>query len=339
MTAAGANVGYEYFQIICAAFSCAGTALVLLTGLIFPIMVQKSQFMRLIMAISGCDLFGSLVSLAGYPSNELTCFVQGLFVTFFYRCSYLYTVALAFQLYSLVIYNKLIIRERWIHIASLLVSIVLAIIPLSGNATYGIPSNPGLGGGTCWFTSTDDSSAIPIFFFLGTIIVPVFLSVIAVIAIYVRIWWYYKHQKNMQFSSSTLSSSGNTYNPRVRMVINTLAQYPAAMLITWFPLNIAVLVVWLTPSQDLEQDIHILMIMVSVGSLYGFILAVIFFASSKEARQRWYLLIYGQHAVKVDIIVDNFSTVEVGTSCNINLIYVEIHAFFVASLLTGIRHN
>ncbi len=68
----------ENFLRAVGALSAFAGLTVVLTGMIFPQMVKKSQFTRIIMAIYICDILSTILVMAGFPTDESLCFAQGI---------------------------------------------------------------------------------------------------------------------------------------------------------------------------------------------------------------------------------------------------------------------
>ena len=119
-------------------------------GVVFPPPMLRSHFMRLIVIIFLCDFLDSILLSAGFPlSNSAYCYVQGFMFTLFPLASFLFTVALSFQLYSLTIYGKIIVRESIVNYLCITISLVLTLVSFSNPlVTFGRVYNGGNYG--CW---------------------------------------------------------------------------------------------------------------------------------------------------------------------------------------------
>ena len=159
-------------------------------------------------------------------------------------------------------------------------------------------------------------------YFFATCLVPVLLCVAILFFLYIwlLVLYFFCTSSGSSSSYSSSTSASAWYHSKVKMVINAFAAYPLCMFLCWCPYAISMTYVIFhssssssavsTLSTDELQTLQV--VLVGIGSLYGFFSCVIFFSNSREARQRWYALLFDQLTnAPIDIIVQDFSSVEI----------------------------
>lgn len=87
----------------CGSLSVLGSFSIMLTCYNFPTLIQEGRlYMQIILLISLSDFCGSLAFSFGYVSDPAQCAWQGGLIIFFFRATWLWTLALSHQLYCLV---------------------------------------------------------------------------------------------------------------------------------------------------------------------------------------------------------------------------------------------
>ena len=85
------------------ALSCSGSAAILLTGYLFPHLVRDRLYMKLLLMISFSDMLGSLAFALGYMQQPELCALQGGAIIFFFRATWMWTLALSTVLLGLAL--------------------------------------------------------------------------------------------------------------------------------------------------------------------------------------------------------------------------------------------
>ena len=111
---------------------------VLVTGLKFyDQLTHKKLFTKLLLMVSFCDAMGSIGSILGYPSSVTACSVQGGFIFFFYRASWIWATAISFSLYCQVTKGRLLLTFKSLNIIIWSLSFMLEFLPLIFGLSYG----------------------------------------------------------------------------------------------------------------------------------------------------------------------------------------------------------
>jgi hypothetical protein len=279
------------FAISCALSSAISSACVVISGLIFPTMMRK-LFMRIIVMIALCDMIGCIAFSIGFPAaHSPYCVFQGVVSVFFVRASFFWTLCFAYQLYSLVKFNKLRLYEYQMHLLCWGISIVLEILPLS-TSNYG----------------EDDTLSEEIWCFLrdddgfGSIWIAVTFTIPIIVSILLMLWLYLQLQCHRSINIPLLPM-----NDRVKSLVDVLKLYPLTMVLCWIPNPVAVALV---NTKAVDQSNNMVLITLGLGSLYGCCISAIFFVNSKEIRERWFQLMFGYRSDRNAVFVD-FSEIEV----------------------------
>lgn len=81
-------------------------------------------------------------------------------------------------------------------------------------------------------------------------------------------------------------------DPYIATMLKVFLKYPLAILFTWSPYSFAAAYYYFTKDSPWKHSFEANMVLLTLGSLFGVALAVIFFTNSKEPLQRWRLLIW-----------------------------------------------
>jgi hypothetical protein len=233
--------------------------------------------MRLIITISACDFLSTLFLTTGFPAaNSSYCEWQGFAMYFFSRGSWFFTSALACQLYFLIVYEKLLISEKWTHVICWILNIILGCVVFEG-ARYGIDDDQ-VGAGWCFPEAKnkqiqhDYENAT----FLAPVIVCTFLLIIINMSILLQYYIFRSIKKS----------------EKRRSLVLAMLLYPTCMVIAWLPYIITYFFHESIGDDDDDYTSQFALfiedVFVGWGVLYGSFLAIVFFANSKEARRRWY---------------------------------------------------
>jgi hypothetical protein len=247
--------------------------LVLLTAITFPSM-YKRLFMKIVVMISLCDIMASAFSAVGFPSKSSPlCPVQAFFTIFGYKSSWLWTTALAYELYSVCLHGRFV-PMLYLHVICWSVGLISTLLPLSTNG-YG-RDNQDDGTSWCFINGNTHSGAI-----WAAVSFQVLLIVTSLMTLYFtfRIYWRYR------FMNITKDY------PEVHVILDTMILYPLGFFITWGPNLIFSLLINFEVINFDRRNQHIFHIVTIIATQSGLVLAIIFFIKSKEARFRWALLL------------------------------------------------
>ena len=121
--------------------SVIGSLAILATGYAFPSMVKNKIYMRMILVLSVSNLFAALVGFWGYPTDALTCQVQGGFAQTFYRVSWLWVVFLSSQLTTCLKFGQNMFTLKQMTIITVVAVGVVEIISAIFKLKYGLAPN------------------------------------------------------------------------------------------------------------------------------------------------------------------------------------------------------
>lgn len=259
----------EYLFIF---FSCISGMLsfsVLMTAFVFPQMRSK-VFMQIIIMLSLSDLIASVGSAFGFPPNSsLLCPTQSILTTYFYHASWFWSVALNYQLYSVVTTTRLGMSSGFMHAICWILSLLCTFLPLSAGATFGRDIDDTTGAlGWCYLKTNNFNNYLIVWIPLS--VLPLFLSIFVMCYFSTRIFFQFRK------------------NPTVFGVVDMLFWYPIAMIINWLP---NIIVAFLINTNIISYD-NLTIVMIANGltilaTQNGTFSAMIFFWKSREARYRW----------------------------------------------------
>jgi hypothetical protein len=261
--------------------ACTSTLFVMATYFTFPQM-RKKRFMKFIFFMSSCDFIVAVMGLLGFPSTgTLSCYIQGIFAVYFSLCSWLWTVALSYVTFCLVITGKSV-GDVPIHIVCWLLPAAAALLPFA-NATYGAGD-----GQWCIIVNRHNSPASASLFwsyvsYFGWLF---FSSAL-------MIYWAIIVSKKLYLHSSALTAI-------VKATYQRVALYPLVMMLCWLLNYVCV--------EFAQSDGELAGLSVIFGVSYGTASSLIFIIKSDEARRRWYDLLckeeFGFESSTGDIPID-----------------------------------
>jgi hypothetical protein len=126
----------ELVVIVFSVISCLFSALVIITYLVFKDM-QEKIFMKFIFYISLSDFCMNVTSTFGFPENgSALCYIQGISHVYFGLASWFWTTTLAYTIFCLISYGKIIIKLWQAYLICCMLPLLLAVLPFSTNS-YG----------------------------------------------------------------------------------------------------------------------------------------------------------------------------------------------------------
>ena len=253
--------------LVSSLLSCILSFCVLITYILFP-RLQGKLFMKIITLISLCDFIANATVFNGEPSNHDMCVLQGLLQQFFYPASWVWTVMIAYLLYSLVTKGKITIQEWQMHAICWTIPTLCAVLPLT-TETYGHHANDD---DWCWIQPSSvrsSSKELSQMWQYLTFDCVIFASFI--VMTYFGVVIFYRLQVQHLQTSKTVQSA-----------LNALLLYPIILFITWFP-NAIVLAADREDSMASPQ----MVVINSLSIWQGGLTAIIFFINSRESRAHW----------------------------------------------------
>jgi hypothetical protein len=259
--------------VAASAFAVFMSSTVIITVLIFPKMRERI-FMKIIANMVVCDIIGSAASVLGFPKgHDGICAGQSFVVTFFFKAGWLWTVALAYQLYCVVIYSKFGFSMIHMHAVVWFCTALTTVLPLTTNE-YGRDDDNQMG--WCFLTGNNKTAASV----WGLLTFNLVLLVVVLLISYFlfRIYWRYR------------TMNIKTTYPEVYTIIDLLILYPPGFLLTWGP-NLIMSILLNFGAVPVDRTNSLIFQSVTIlATQSGTLVAIIFFMKSKEARYRWYRL-------------------------------------------------
>ena len=268
----------EIAQIL-SAISITLSSAVVLTAFIFPRMSRWKIFMPIVTVISFCDICGNLPYLMGIcPSTgQPMCAFQGFLNLYFYPVSWLYSTLLMHILRQLFLFGTISGPQYFAHMFCCITPLVFTLLMLTTN-TYGQSGLP-----TCICTIGGVNQLD------GKIWHAVTYYGLLLCCCGIMLWCFVEIRHVILI-------------PQFYRVGIILIQYPLAMIVLWFPYAITNLLVAVVA--DPIQFYEVFYVTQGMKIMHGGVTAIIFFANSAEARQRWYQLIW--HENDHEILEDYF---------------------------------
>jgi len=262
-------------------------------------LVRGKPFVKIVLTIALCDALASLGFAFGYPKGDL-CTAQSVIIFFFERLSWIYTAILVFQLYKLVVYRT-IIKSKLLHVAAISINIVLQLLPFTTTTYYGSPTQV-QGLTNCLMhsgSSTTQSNQIAYNWLLFLNSYCYFVVMFTILVLYMLI--FLKDFYPDGFFTKLLKMKAPIINKQQSSPIMndakiTMTLYVTAMIVSWTSNNAYGTVSVHTVDEQtisltyLENQKTLLLTNDKFDCLcptYGFLLALIFYSRTKQARIEW----------------------------------------------------
>jgi hypothetical protein len=265
---------YQEYSQPAAIFIIIVSIPVLLTVIIFPSMIRNKVFMEIIVSLVCCDILGNWPYAIGYypATGNPVCSFAGFCNLFFLRATWLYTVAIVFNLRCLVFYRRAVLVGWYLHSACLGPPLILTLAELSTNP-FGNPSHNkvcSVSGNSMDALLWHDTA------YSGLLLICVFVMIVFVAELKYLEW---QAARNRQQTDTVIWKE--TYRTTQRYML----LYPVLLGICWLPHVIIGYIKLNTPEAGaLGPSTDVLKI------LHGACIAIRFYVCSTEAQQRWYRL-------------------------------------------------
>jgi hypothetical protein len=273
--------------VVVSLVSVAGNAFVLFSGLMFATM-RKRFFVRLIMMLSFTDLMVSIAGSFGFPpSGTYLCAVQAALEMYFLRANWLWTTVLVFQMYQFIAHNKFYLSELTMHTFVWSFSAILSFLPLlfARFGRDGANSNSEM----CFVMSPNS-----VWFLTWLIIdwIGVILACIGLMLYYIR-----------QIINAYKDVTDIIVRSNVNALVNCLYLYPLILAVTWGSNAVINLIIMLMRGywSETSHDNYALAVTAIASLSNGFLVSVVFFWKSPEARHRWKLLFWGRTTIQEEV--------------------------------------
>lgn len=276
-------MGFEDFQQathvslqmrIPAALSIFGTSLVIFTYLKFKIL-RKLRYIELAFYCAIGDFFGSIGAILGDTDNEpVSCWIQGLFVNYFFLVSIFWSTVIAYQLYVVVHTGKQIKNMTFFHFVCWGFPLITTFLPLSTNIYAQFDDDH-----SAWCVVRDKMST-PSWgedvWGLLSFYVWLWLCVFSVISLYTSI------------ALRARQIGGINSSSEISKAVRRMALYPIIIAVCWVFPTVAVVNLIITDKFQEYQGSYI----VDIGSnilppLQGVLLSIVFFLRNDVVSDQW----------------------------------------------------
>lgn len=295
----------EPFFITAGVMGSLASALTLGTGILFPSMWKNKIYFQMVMMIALCCLMASILFSFGFLDSREVCSIQGTLIVFFYRCSWCWALAIAYQLYIMVKYDRIGIDFMVLNAIIWIPNIILEALPLLVHGTdtiyYGDDDNyTAKTFYECTFKKEEDMTSYQTWSFV-LIFVPLLSCIFFMCVLYcytMRLYFYLSFEITEEVRLHHID--GSEYSDRetsirqakldkITNVLTTMKAYPAILTMCWSPLLLFAIVLGsVQNSDDSYYYFHICeYVSLCVASLSGLCFSCVFFYSSREARARW----------------------------------------------------
>ena len=256
----------------------ASLSVVFILSLRYKKLVEDKPFIYYLYMIAISDSGVSFAFSFGFQKQGPVCSMQGFLFMLFGRSSWLFTLALIFQLYYIAIHLKVYLSNRFSFRLIWTISLVSNLIPLAFQTWYGVPSNVE-GVESCFYNGKNRE----VFIFIWAAEQTIVFAIILAFTIRIIIHAFLQHKKSLTVQNVALI-------PISKYVRNTMVLYPLSMLFTWSP-NILYILNYLHNCLTLAHPVYYGNYVNMLVPLYGFFLAIIFYIRTKDGRAEWILLI------------------------------------------------
>jgi hypothetical protein len=249
-----------------------------MTGVAFPSMMLRTckPFSHILFFISLCDFLVGIGYSFGYPSyNSNVCIIQSFLLREFNVASWLFTVALVYQLYSLILYKRVWLKLKSIHLICWSLSTFFVFLPLI-NVSFGL-RNENVGGQHCNFNGSVDETEMWLLLCFSLINL-----ICCLILVYLT-----------RCINNHIYRDGNTVSRNELMVCKTTLLYKSILLLCWVPLLILNIALYMM--NDNNKNIYFYIyeqIAINLSTQSGTFVSIIFFYYSPQVRVKWYELLF-----------------------------------------------
>lgn len=265
--------------------SVIGSALVLLTPVLWPSMYKGKVCMQMICMMSLCDLLTSLTVAFGFPTTNEECSIQSAISIFFCRASWFWSMLCMYILFQVVIYGHVPLTMKTMQCIVWPLNVVLELLPLTTQTYYG--TTPFLLGLVMCNFSTHNPHY---FLWIGSLfILPLVVATTYLMFLAVKLWRRIRHM-NAGYQTALVKSVV------LYPLVTLLACLPLMCCFIWMVvLNLSVPLPT-TNAKAAEQwkfKYDFVSYTVAWNCSQGLCNALVFFANSGEGRERWYKLLSG----------------------------------------------
>jgi hypothetical protein len=261
----------EIVSIAFASLSAACSASIVLTGLVFPSMMLSPMhpFSNMLFMIALCDMICSVGFSLGYPLDGSTlCTTQAFLRWFFTPASWLWSLALVYQMHCIVVHKKLHLSINHLHMIIWTLCCLIAFLPLI-QVRYG--QNDDYNGDSVCLSRCTTSRTINCYIWIASLDESaLIISIIMMTAYLYKISRYLHNAKE--------DSAG-----RERVLFQSLCWYPIGLIVCWTFVQINF---WILCFEGHRTALQIQVAYI-IASQYGTICCITFFSSSSLVRQRW----------------------------------------------------
>ena len=262
-----------------------------MTGIIFyKQLTKKKLYMKLIMMMSLCDMFGSIGSVFGYPDDNSACLAQGALIFFFYRAAWFWATSISFSLYCQVTKGRLLLTFKTLSWIIWGLSVILELLPVANGLSYGncYRFAPDISHASTFGTLSEDGNVDPKsmknfqHWIAFTFVFPLASTLFTMFCCHSFINWRIK---------PTLKLSTTETSKKILNCLKNAEFYPMVFLICWVPHICVFILVNNVP--NLKAHAYALIeISFAWGSTMGIWLFILYFVKSKNSRRLWSLYLF-----------------------------------------------
>ena len=271
----------EIFTIVIASISAlfpASVVFILLQQ--YDVLVRGKSLIHYVLMIAIADTLVSINIALGFPKSGILCSAQAFSLLFFGRMSWNFTLVLVFQLCFIVVYKKYFLNIKYMHIIVWTFTISLAFLPFSTGTHYGrSASTTEPVAVRCNFYNPNGDRKTADRWKQYSFRIELFtcFSMMTLLSIIVVI---YSQCMNDSKTSHVYLAQ------RIRESWSTVILYPAAMLLTWVPsTGYGFFEEYFS---NLPSHYYVISdYLTACQSLYGPLLAIIYYSKTQDARRAW----------------------------------------------------
>ena len=247
----------------------------------YETLVLNKPLIAIVLFIAISDTLISLGYSFGYPTGIL-CNIQGLLAETFEKMSWIATDFLMLNIYGIVVLKKVLVGAKLSCIITSFIVIVLIVIQYSVGVGYG-NSNEYDGISRCSFVSFTSSAS-------ANHLVSVFGSIQQSIVLFTLVFIFLLLVRVLFFLNGSYKDAGNFTATQIilaQQAFNTMSLYPASILICWLPSQILGIYQTIHDSSANASNQILLNSFYILSPINGFIVSIIFYAKTSEAKQEW----------------------------------------------------
>lgn len=240
--------------------------------------LRKLRYVELLTYVAFNDVLFSICTLMGnMKEGSIGCYFQGIVGSASCVSSAFWTTVITYQLYVACVRGRIIRGLKWYRVASVAGPLVFALLPLTTN-TYA----PDGVANYCFVDSKGMYVMWRIASFYIWILLGVTIQIVLLLLVFRRVF-------DLKKSSNNLS--------KIWSSVSKLFSYPLLFIICWSP-DASINLNARDESPPAALVKFAIMTMILQGTFFG----IVFFASNKVVRNRWYFLLRNNLILIYDVL-------------------------------------